>query len=130
MILLDTHVVVWMTTDKTQLSPTAAAAIRDISRAGKGVAIASSTLWEIAMMSAKTRIRLPGTLTDYLRYVESIFVVLPITSAIAERSMQFTDEFPTDPTDRLIGATATVHGIKLVTKDKRIRVSKQVDCVW
>ncbi len=130
MILLDTHVVVWMTTDKRQLSPAAATAIREVSRAGNGVAIASSTLWEIAMMSSRDRIRLPGALTDYLRYLESVFVVLPITGAIAERSTLFSDEFPADPTDRIIGATAFVHGIRLVTKDKRIRISKQIDCVW
>jgi PIN domain nuclease of toxin-antitoxin system len=129
-ILLDTHVAVWMTADKRQLSPAAATAIRDESRAGKGVAIASSTLWEIAMMSARNELRLPGTLTEYLSYVESVFVVLPITGAIAERSILFTGVFPNDPTDRLIGATAVVHGIRLVTKDKKIRRSNQVDCVW
>ena len=130
MILLDTHVAVWMTTDKKLLSPTAASAIRDTSRAGEGLAIASSTLWEIAMRSAENEIRLPGTLTEYLHFVESVFVVLPITGAIAERSTLFTGKFPKDPTDRLIGATAQVHGIRLVTKDKRIRASKQVDCIW
>ncbi len=130
MILLDTHVAVWMTADKRQLSTAAAEAIREESRAGRGVAIASSTLWEIAMMSARNELRLPGTLTDYLSYVESVFVVLPITGAIAERSILFAGMFPNDPTDRLIGATAVVHGIKLVTKDKKIRKSNQVDCVW
>ncbi len=130
MILLDTHVAIWMTMDKRLLSPAAAAAIRDTSRAGEGLAIASSTLWEIAMRSAEKEIRLPGTLSEYLHFVESVFVVLPITGAIAERSTLFTSKFPKDPTDRLIGATANVHGIRLVTKDKRIRASKQVDCVW
>jgi PIN domain nuclease of toxin-antitoxin system len=130
MILLDTHVAVWMTTDKRLLSTVAAAAIRDTSRAGEGLAIASSTLWEIAMKSAENEIRLPGTLAEYLHFVESVFVVLPITGAIAERSTLFTGKFPKDPTDRLIGATAQVHGIRLVTKDKRIRASRQVDCVW
>jgi PIN domain nuclease of toxin-antitoxin system len=119
-----------MTADKRQLSTAAAEAIREESRAGKGVAIASSTLWEIAMMSARNELRLPGTLTEYLSYVEAVFVVLPITGAIAERSVLFTGVFPNDPTDRLIGATAVVHGIRLVTKDKKIRTSKQVDCIW
>jgi len=130
MILLDTHVVVWLTTDKRQLSTLAATKIREASRAGQGLAIASSTLWEIAMMSIQHQFRLPGTLAEYLRYVESVFVVLPITGAIAERSIQFMGEFPKDPTDRLIAATALVHTIPLVTKDKRIRSSNQVDCVW
>jgi PIN domain nuclease of toxin-antitoxin system len=119
-----------MTSDKRQLSTAAADAIREESRAGRGVAIASSTLWEIAMMSARNELRLPGTLTDYLSYVESVFVVLPITGTIAERSILFTGVFPNDPTDRLIGATAVVHGIKLITKDRKIRKSNQVDCIW
>jgi PIN domain nuclease of toxin-antitoxin system len=119
-----------MTTDKTQLSPAAADAIRVESRAGRGIAIASSTLWEVAMMSAKGRFLLPKPLPEYLRYLESVFIVLPITGAIAERSMLFSASFPKDPTDRLVAATAVVHGIKLVTKDKKIRASKEVDCIW
>lgn len=130
MILLDTHVAVWMTTDKTLLSPAAAAMVRDTSRAGEGVCIASSTLWEIAMITAKGGFRLPGTLGDYLRYLESMFVVLPITGAIAERAVQFSDEYPKDPTDRLIGATAVAHELLLVTRDEKIRASGEVRCIW
>lgn len=109
MILLDTHSTTWLTTDKTQLSRPAADAIRAESRAGGGVAIASSTLWEVAMMSAKGRFLLPKPLSEYLSYLESLFVVLPITGAIAERSMLFSARFPKDPTDRLVAATAIVH---------------------
>ncbi len=130
MILLDTHSTTWMASDKTQLSPAAAAAIRAESRAGGGIAIASSSLWEVAMMSAKGKFLLPRPLPEYLRYLESMFIVLPITGAIAERAIQFSSKFPKDPTDRLIAATAVVHGIRLVTKDRQIHASKEVDCIW
>ena len=130
MILLDTHAAVWMSTDKSLLSPAAASLIRDTSRAGEGVCIASSTLWEIAMITAKGGFRLPGTLGDYLRHLESMFVVLPITAAIAERAVQFSQEYPRDPTDRLIGATAVAHELRLVTKDEKIRVTGEVQCIW
>ena len=130
MILLDTHVAVWMTMDKRQLSPAAAAAIRHASRAGEGVAISGSTLWEIAMISNKGGFRLPSTLAEYLRYLGSVFVVLPITAAVAELSISFSARYPTNPTDRLIGATAVVHGLRLVTKDEPIRKSGEVDCIW
>jgi len=130
MILLDTHVVLWLTTDKKQLSASAASAIRAASRAGEGLAISGATLWELAMIEAKGRLHLPSTLSEYLRYVEAMFVVLPITGLVAERSIRFTDKYPCDPTDRLIGATALVHGMRLVTKDSRIRDSREVDCVW
>ncbi|MGD0798133.1 MAG: type II toxin-antitoxin system VapC family toxin [Acidobacteriaceae bacterium] len=130
MILLDTHVAVWMTTDKRQLSDAAAAAIRGASREGMGIAIASSSLWEIAMMSTNGQFRLPSSLTEYLSYMEQVFVVIPITGTIAERATKFTSGFPDDPTDRIIGATSLVHNASLVTKDKRMRMSKQVECIW
>jgi len=82
------------------------------------------------MMSSKGRFLLPGPLGEYLRYIESVYVVLPITGAIAERAMAFSGPFPKDPTDRLIAATAVVHNIKLVTRDKPIRMSQQVVCIW
>ena len=130
MIVLDTHVVLWLTTDKRLLSSAAAEAIRNASRAAEGVAIADSSLWEIAMASTKGRIRLPGTLADYLRYVEKTFVVLPITGAIAERSILLSDSFSKEPADRLIAATAIVHGLTLVTKDEKIRKSGEVPYIW
>jgi PIN domain nuclease of toxin-antitoxin system len=130
MILLDTHVAVWMTTDKSRLSMPAATAIRAAAREGTGVAISGSTLWEMALMSSRKQLRMRGTATDYLRHVESVFVVLPVTGAIAERSMLFTKRFPHDPTDRIIGATALVHGLQLVTKDEEIRASGEVPVVW
>jgi len=82
------------------------------------------------MITAKGGFRLPGTLGDYLRYLESMFVVLPITGVIAERAVQFSQEYPKDPTDRLIGATAVAHELLLVTRDEKIRASGEVRCIW
>ena len=65
----------------------------------------------------------------YLRRVEQMFEVLPITAAIAERSTQFSASYPRDPADRVIGATASVHGVSLVTRDKGIVASREVNCV-
>jgi len=129
-ILLDTHVAVWMTTDKRQLSDAAAAAIREASRSAGGVAIAGSTLWEIAMMSMNGQFRMRSTLNEYLRYLETVFVVLPITGAIADISVSFPASYPRNPTGRLIGATAMAHGLQLVTRDEGIRRSGEVKCIW
>jgi PIN domain nuclease of toxin-antitoxin system len=82
------------------------------------------------MITSRGGFKLPGTLGEYLRYLESVFVVLPVTGAIAEASVQFSSRYPKDPTDRLIGATAVVHQIELVTKDEKIRGSGEVRCVW
>jgi PIN domain nuclease of toxin-antitoxin system len=129
-ILLDTHVAIWVTTDKRKLSKAAAAAIREASRDGGGVAIAGSSLWEVAMIAAKGGFLLPGTVAEYLRHLETVFVVLLINAVIAERSNLFSSRYPKNPTDRLIGATAIAHGLELVTKDSEIRSSGEVRCIW
>ncbi len=76
------------------------------------------------------RLRVLTSIRDFLQSVEKNFTVLPITSAIAERSVMFSARYPKDPSDRIIGATAIVHGLRLVTRDKQIRASKEVDCIW
>ncbi len=126
---MDTNVVIWMMGERHQLSPTANHAIREALRADT-IAVSSSTLWELAMLQSLNRVILPHSLGEYLRRVEQVFAVLPLNGAIAERSVQFTKKYPKDPTDRVIGATALVHGLKLVTKDKGIRRSGEVPCVW
>jgi PIN domain nuclease of toxin-antitoxin system len=130
MIVLDTQIVIWLTTDKRRLSHAAAECIRTTSRSSEEVAVASSTLWEIAMNFRKGGFRVPSSLLHYLQELERTLVVLPITAAIAERSMQFSENYPKDPTDRIIGATTVVHGARLVTKDRAIRASGEVNCVW
>ncbi len=82
------------------------------------------------MISSKGKLRHHFPLADYLRHLESIFTVLPITGAIAERAIQFSDRYPKDPADRLIGATALVHGMDLITSDELIRKSGEVPCIW
>jgi len=129
MILLDTQVVVWLALQPDFLSVAAAEAVR-AARTEDGVAISDKTLWEIAMMVSKRRIDAQGSAIDFLRATEQETFVLPIDSAVAERSMSFTPRFPRDPADRIIAATALIHGLDLVTSDEKIRKSGEVPCIW
>jgi PIN domain nuclease of toxin-antitoxin system len=56
--------------------------------------------------------------------------VRPITPEIAALATQFPDDYPRDPADRLIGATARAEGLTLVTRDERIRRSPLIRTVW
>ena len=95
-----------------------------------GLAIADKTLWELAMLIARGRVKVRTSLRDFLEEVERICTVLPVTSAIAAHAVQFSGKFPPDAADRLIGATAVVYGAQLVTKDKIIRASGEVNCLF
>lgn len=131
MILLDTHVLLWLAAEPARLSRRASAAIRRGLRAG-GIAIASISLWEIAMMFSDGRLRSRGTIEASIEsLIRGTGVTLrEITPAVAALATQFPAEFPADPADRLIAATAREGGLSLVTKDERIRSSPLIRTIW
>jgi PIN domain nuclease of toxin-antitoxin system len=129
MILVDTHAVIWLTRQQELMSDAATQALIEGRREGR-LAIADITLREIAAQIVSRRIIVSSPLGVYLRFIESLYQVLPIDSQIAERSARFGPAYPKDPAGRLIGATAIVHGASLVTKNKAIRASGEVNCIW
>jgi PIN domain nuclease of toxin-antitoxin system len=44
--------------------------------------------------------------------------------------MSLPPSYPNDPADRIIGATALVEGLPLLTADREIRRSKSVQTIW
>jgi PIN domain nuclease of toxin-antitoxin system len=129
MVVLDTHVVLWLAQSPEDLSEAAHQAISE-QRRRDGLAISCQTLWELSMLISRGRVRVAISLADFLEAVELNFHVLPVTGKIAERAMRFSESYPNDPTDQIIGATAVVHGLPLLTKDGPIRASGEVNCVW
>ena len=131
MILLDTHVWVWLAMDSKRLSRAALASIRRALQSG-GVSIASISLWELALLFDQRRIRAPGTIESSVRaMVEATAVVVhEITPEIAALATSFPDEYPQDPADRLIGATARSLGLPLLTRDQRILESNVLRTIW
>jgi PIN domain nuclease of toxin-antitoxin system len=129
-IQLDTHALVWLRTSPDQLSRPAANAIRKALE-DDCVAIAAITLWELSWLATTRRIDPGGTVTSFLEKITSGIVVLPLNSDIAAQAAAFPmDRYPKDPADRLIGATALVTGISLITKDDAIRKSQLLRTVW
>ena len=130
MILVDTHVVVWLAFDQDQISRKARAAIDDARKNADGLAISDITLLELATLATKGRIRLDISLESFLVEVESRFVVLPISGRACARAMGLPATYPKDPADRIIGATALVEGLSLLTADRGIRRSRTVQTIW
>jgi PIN domain nuclease of toxin-antitoxin system len=128
-ILLDTHVLFWAVDDSKILSRAAASAIRR-ARRGDGVAVSAISVWELALLFSRGKIQGYGTVETSVRMLLEGVSVRPITPEIAALATQFPDDYPHDPVDRLIGATARSEGLTLVTRDERIRRSPLIRTVW
>ena len=131
MILLDTHVLVWMISDSSRLSRAAARELRKAEQNGE-MAIASITLWELAMLYHYGRLRTSGSIESAIRTMleKSRVQVIEATPEIAALTTTFPETYPKDPGDRLIGATARAYGLTLVTQDDRILSSPLIRSIW
>jgi len=129
-ILVDTHVVIWLAFDQNRISRKARTAVDDARKNADGLAIADITLLELATLARKGRIRLEISLESFLQEVESRFVVLPMTSRACARAVALPAAYPQDPADRIIAATALVEGLSLLTADREIRRSRTVQTIW
>jgi PIN domain nuclease of toxin-antitoxin system len=128
-MLLDTHALFWAVDDSKRLSRPAASAIRRARRQG-GLAVSAITVWELASMLGRGRIRRAGTIESSLELLLEDIVVLPITPQICALGAQFPGDYPGDPADRIIGGTALAEGLTLVTHDERIRGSPLIKTIW
>ena len=122
MILLDTHVLVWLLIAPDNLSPKAKKAIL-AARKLAPLALSAISLWEIAWLAGNKRIDVDVSVDSFVKKCATYVQVFPITPEIAVRSVQFPKSYPNDPQDRIIGATALVEGIRLLTHDKLIAKS-------
>ncbi len=118
-----------MALDPDRLSKAAIAAVQDARTKG-GLYISDISLWEIALLVRKGRIKISSTLDTFVHEMSLPMSVKPITPAIAIMAVQFPDEYPRDPADRLIGATSVVEQIPLVTADEKLRFSPLLHTIW
>ena len=119
MILLDTHILIWLLIAPENLAPKAKKAILTARKSGS-LALSAISLWEMAWLAQNKRIEVDVSVDSFVKKCASYVQVLPITPEIAVRSVQFPKSYPNDPQDRIIGATALVEGIRLLTHDKLI----------
>jgi len=128
-ILLDTHVLLWMASDPERLSRKAREAIRN-ARQNTGVAVATITLWELAWLAQNGRIQILSSVESFVRETVARVILRPMTPEIAAVAVRLPGAYPKDPADRVIGSTAIVEGMPLVTADQQIRRAKAVETIW
>lgn len=124
---LDTHAVLWCLTDDPRLGTTARTLISSSTRTD--LVISDIVLLEVSYLFAKGRIGNKRGIGTLLGKISDSFRVVPIDSQIAEMALRL-DLPHGDPFDRVISATAKVHEIPLITRDRLISESGVVATIW
>ena len=130
MILLDTHVALWLELAPEKLSHKSRARLHDAQQTGEPVAISCVTLWEIAHKNSRSHLELFVPCDQFLAELEVDFAVLPINRQIAMFAAQLNDPFPKDPMDRLIAGTALANNLTLITRDEKIQLAQVCKVLW
>ena len=118
MILLDTHVLVWLLSDEQQLGNQTRQMI-DQAWSSNEAAVSAISFWEVAMLQDKGRLVLtPDLMAWRTGLLDDGLIELPVTGQIGIQAVSLED-FHNDPADRLIVATA-LSGHQLVTVDTKI----------
>lgn len=127
-VLLDTHVLLWMVGDTRRLSRAAVRALK----AAKRLLLADISLREAAFLAHSGRIRLDRDARDWLdqAVTQLQLELVPISPAIAARSTRIAQNFHGDPSDQLIAATAIELDVPLITADEHLRGSPAVRTIW
>ncbi len=129
--ILDTHALIWYLYDDQRLSQKARDMLEKAASSSDHVACSALTLAEVLYLQEKERIP-AGTFERLLEALEtknSLLVVAPVTLAIvvAMRNIPRT-EVPDLP-DRVIAATALHLNVPLISRDRKIMVSR-VHAIW
>ena len=121
MILLYTHVWIWLVHDDSLLPATLRASIElDPTR---NLAVSAISCWEVAKLAERGRLELPMESDAWmdLALEASGIHLLPLTPQICVASTTLPGTFHRDPADQLIVATSRVLGVPLATCDSKIR---------
>ena len=119
MILLDTHVLLWLDRDDAQLGHQARKTIAQAWERCQ-IAVRVIRIWEAAMLNRGGRIEL-GLPRERWRadWLEAGLLELPLEGGIALQAVEL-DAFHADPADRFIAASAIWHRATLLTADQAI----------
>ena len=119
LVLLDTHVWVWLLNGDQKLNPKALRAIEK-SLSEEAVLLSAISPWEVAMLVNKGRLTLDRDVGEWVNTAASIpgIRIEPITPGIAVASTRLPGNIHPDPADRLIAATARHLGAILITDDQ------------
>ena len=131
MIVLDTHVWVWWLSECQSLPPKVQKILTE-AKAKQAIFISSISVWAVAQLASRGRLKLTMDYADWIAQTESLSFInfVPVSNHIALRSVQLPPPLHQDPADRVIMATALILGMPLITKDEKISRYPHLKTIW
>ncbi|MDA2926735.1 type II toxin-antitoxin system VapC family toxin [Acidobacteria bacterium AH-259-G07] len=119
MIVLDTHVLLWLLEAEDVLGESTRRLVDEALKIER-LAVSAISFWEIAMLQEKGRVELAQPLSSWRHQVLDLGLFeIPVTGDIGIAAAAISDFHP-DLADRIITATAGIHRATLITADDRI----------
>ncbi|MBV5327261.1 MAG: type II toxin-antitoxin system VapC family toxin [Chlorobium sp.] len=119
MLLLDTHVLIWLDEGNPRLGKIALQAIIESLGVGQ-LGVATISFWEVAMLIEKQRLTMQTELDVWRsELLQTGLLEIPLRGTTAIRAGQL-KQFHGDSADRMIAATAIENGATLMTADEKI----------
>jgi PIN domain nuclease of toxin-antitoxin system len=119
MILVDTHVIVWFTERNAELGRSARRMIETELELGE-TTMSAASVFELAWLDRRRRLRLPISLDAYLASIAEIGVrTIPVSVGAALFGARLILPHG-DPVDRMIAGTALAEGVRLMTGDAEL----------
>ena len=129
MILLDTHVLVWLDEANPCLGALTIEKIDSAFHASAAM-VSAISFWEVGMLVRKGRIQLDLDLAVWRKdFLEQGLIEVPVSGEAGIRAAGF-DPFHGDPADRLITSTALINSAVLLTADTRLLNSSLPVRTW
>jgi PIN domain nuclease of toxin-antitoxin system len=127
----DTHAAIWYLFGDPRLSAPARAVFEEAAENGDEIGVSAITLVEIVYLAEKERIP-AGTLPRILAALaggESVLAEMAVDSTVARAMLEIPRSDVPDLPDRVIAATAFGAHVPLISRDRRITLSR-IPTIW
>ena len=129
MVMIDTHILLWVFSDSNRLTASARDAIDR-----NDICVSIASLWEMAIKASLKREDKRLELRESIQTIADTckaqsIEIIPITPADCQR-IRTLPHHHEDPFDRLIMAQAIERNIPLLTKDENIWKYREVEKIW